>query len=196
MSVSLRGAGAVTTTWYRRSSYVYNPWGRRSSTADLFTRNNLCFDRTQTCNNTSEREPRKHQDPVIPSSGQGRSGNSLHRGGHAGSVWGTEAVCELLRSDLTCLLEHPVQQLFLVWTSHTRELIAAGVRELNRVAPTWIIYCTYYRFRNPYIQLDQQKCPCTVFSANSSIALASVLALPSPYYRRLFRQQQKGRIRQ
>lgn len=89
MSVSLRGAGAMTTRWCRRSSYMYNHWGRRSSTAHLFTRNNLYFDRAQTCNNISEREPRKHQDLVIPSSGQGRSGNSLCRGGHTGFVWGT-----------------------------------------------------------------------------------------------------------
>lgn len=57
----------------------------------------------------------------------------------------------LLRSNCTCLLVHPEQQLFLVWTSHTSKLIIAGVEELNRVAPTQISFFTYYRLRNSYI---------------------------------------------
>lgn len=87
----------------------------------------------------------------------------------------------LLRSNFMCLLVHPEQQLFLVWASHTSELIIAGVEELNRVSPTQISFFTYYRLRNSYIQ----KCPLVVLPENSNTALASVLAF-SPHVTKVF----------
>lgn len=109
--------------------YEYNYWGCGNWTAaDLFIGNNLWFDKTKTWNNTLEGTSARLY--LLLAKAVRRILCLSRAWRAAGFVWASGLVWYLLRSNFTCLLEHLVQQLFLVWTSHTRQLIAAAVEEL------------------------------------------------------------------